>query len=355
MNRYLMLMTLPFMLLGGRLSAQEATEAPAEKGPRFPALEAFEKRQDTLKIREKLLFERSAKEERDKNLDKIGASLQLIGTLTDSNEQVRRYVKLRRKILDVMDEIKDASTRQVELAGLIDAAMADGGLLPQVADYLKEARAQLHQMGLNQKRNQETLQKYLQTVQMGIKNVPPPESFTTRTGIVMRLVGRGPKAFYVSSTPISTALFDAARDASAGIKPEFPISSEGSPAKTGLTWKNAVTFSNWLSEQENAMYRLPDLEEIKWLNQVKYPLGCAVWSRTVWWPEDYEYQRMSERFAVSQYLIWDPQCRIAGKNVFGDLPSSNYETLGVIMVTSGQTGWQRRWDEILRSMVNEEP
>ncbi|HOG51236.1 MAG TPA: SUMF1/EgtB/PvdO family nonheme iron enzyme [Lentisphaeria bacterium] len=327
--------------------------AQAEKGAFFPALEEYEKRGKVLLIREKMLFEITAREERVKKLDAIAVSFQAIRRLKDGDEQLTQYLQLRRRVLETIDEISDTNKRQVELAAMVDTAMTAGGLLPQVSTYLHDVRRQLLDMGVQQKTAERRLQALHQAIKAAIQNIPPPAVFVNKTGIEMRLVGAGREMFYVSSRPIPGASFQALQTvqtpAPANPAPAAPTAaSTGDSAPAGdISMAEAVNFTRWLSEQEGVGYRLPEVAEVTVLQRAGVLSESAVWTLTPWRPaNDLEFGRMCERFGVTLYHIWDPKRVFGGEVFWGELPEARYPGLGFLVVTSAQTGWLERWNRI---------
>ena len=298
-----------------------------DKGQKdFPALEEYEKRSAVLKIREMLLNETDSKEKRDKNVQRIEASFYTAQRMADSDAQLTEYIRIRHDVQDVLEEVKDATGRQVELSGLIDKAMAAGGLLPQVSDYLQETRTQLRSMGVAQDNLSKRMQGLLGRIKIAIQNVPPPRLFTSRTGVEFQLVPAGKNSFYVSSKPIS----------------------EGN-----VTLDEAYFYARDFSQREKAVYKLPTMAEMKLMNQAGFKPICAIWSIQPWGMEDADVVRMAERFGVKMYWIWDPACKLGRQPTFGELKFAKYPALGYYLVTSARTGWQNRWDKIVAEMAKQ--
>ncbi|HQL86421.1 MAG TPA: SUMF1/EgtB/PvdO family nonheme iron enzyme [Lentisphaeria bacterium] len=326
--------------------APAAAAAQTEKDVFFPALEEYEKRGKVLQIREKMLFEITAREERVKKLDAIAVSFQAIRRLTDGDQQLTQYLQLRRRVLEAIDEISDANSRQVELAAMVDTAMTAGGLLPQVSTYLQDVRRQLLDLGVQQQTAERRLQASHQAIKAAIQNIPPPAVFVSKTGIEMRLVGAGREMFYVSSRPIPGASFQALQAVQAQAAKN--TASTGDSAPTGdVSMAEAVNFTRWLSEQEGVGYRLPEVAEVTVLQRGGVLPENAVWTLTPWRPDDdLEFGRMCERFGVTLYHVWDPKRVLGGEIFWGELPEARYPGLGFLVVTSARTGWLERWNRI---------
>ncbi|MBQ6470822.1 MAG: hypothetical protein IJJ33_02460 [Victivallales bacterium] len=311
-----------------RLRAQQAKAAPAVKQDNevhFVALEEYEKRGKVLKIREKMMAEREEKARRDTFLQGAAASLQLIPQQYAPDEQLVQYIGLRRSLLEELDSLGDTANRQVELAGLLDTAMAAGGLLPQVADYLKESRQQLQNMNVSQTKAQKQITEMLQTVKLAIQNVPPPASFKNESGMTMRLIRGGKNAFYIS----------------------------GQPVAVGINWQEAQELARKTTHRENAIYALPGQEQLSVLEQRKIFPEQPIWTARQWTPEENGEEQMLERFGVQEYLVWNPKGVLGARKSFGELPFARYPQMAVYLVTSSRTGWNVRWKSIMQKMANQ--
>lgn len=294
------------------------------KGGDFPAIDEYEKRSAVLKIREMLLNETDAKEKRDKTVQQIEASFYTAQRMTDSDAQLTELIRIRHAVQDIFEEVKEATGRQVELAGMIDKAMAAGGLLPQVSAYLGEARTQLRTMGTSQDALAKRMQGLHERVKVAIRNVPPPRIFTSRTGVEFQLIAAGKNSFYVSSKPVSAG---------------------------NVTLEEAYFYARDFSQREKALYKLPTMAEMKLMNQVGFKPVCAIWSIQPWGVDDPDVVRMSERFGVKMYWIWDPACKLGRQPTFGELKFAKFPSLGYYLVTGAKTGWQNRWDRIIADMA----
>ncbi len=289
---------------------------------KFNSIEQYEKRSMVLQIREKLLDEINSKKLRDKTVQSIENGYLAAVRSKKGDELIVDLINLRRRVLEVDHELKDSQDRQVELAGMIDNAMAAGGLLPQVQDYLNEARTQLRQMGVSQDALKKKLAASVKQIDMALNNVPAPASFKTSGGIEFKLVSAGVNSFYISAMPIGE----------------------------NVTLEEAYKASVAMTEKEGGMYRLPGMSELRILSQLHMTPANAMWSSHVWTNDDSEYVRMSERFGIRLYMIWDPS-NVLGRGVtFGELPFAQHPKLCYYLVTSRRTGLQNRWNRIVSSM-----
>ena len=307
------------MLLAGQASAQGEKRSDELK---FNSIEQYEKRSTVLQIREKLLAEINAKKLRDKTMQSIESRFVAAVRNLKGDEQIIEFINLRRQLLEVDNDLKESVEQQVELAGMIDNAMAAGGLLPQVQGYLNEARTQLRAMGVSQEALRKKLAASMKQINMAMNNVPPPASFKTSGGIEFKLVSAGVNSLYISASPLG-------EDA---------------------TLEEAYKASLALSEKEGGVFMLPGMTELRILSQLNMNPPKAVWSSHVWTNDDTESARMSERFGVKFYMIWDPANTIGRGVTFGELPFARHPQVAYYLVTSRGTGMQHRWNRIMSSM-----
>ena len=305
------------------LAGQAYSQTNKQTGElKFNSIEQYDNRSTVLQIKEKLVNEWNSRALREKTIQSIEASyISAVRTKKD-DEQLIEFIGLRRRILDVDHELKDSIENQVELAGLIDKAMASAGLLPQVQDYLYEARAQLKSMGIAQDALKKKLAVFLKQIDAAIKNVPPPASYKIANGKEFRLVSAGNNSFYISTEPLGE----------------------------NITLEAAYKESLLLTESEGSVYRIPGMSELKILSQLNMIPPMAVWSSHLWSYDDPENSRMSERFGVKLYMIWDPKNSLGRGVTFGELPFARHPKIAYYLVTSSRTGIQNRWNRILNSL-----
>lgn len=352
-----------------------ATSADANPDLRFRALEEHEQRGAVLKIRDMLLFERGEEAKRVRSIAGFTNALQSTLMTRDDIQQLAGMVALWQEAIKVLEEVNIANRRQIELIGLIDNAMVAGGLPPQVANFLQEAKKQANQLGLNQINQAKQLRSFGQAVQMAIMNVPPPKSYVSQSGITMLLCRQGKDAFYVSENPITEAQYEAVTQPAAGANVNLAAAKDiPSPIKTELNLNEALHFCRRLSQlEQNAylllninrgshyplipqagaerqLYALPDNKQLQVLSLAGYTPPCALWINSPWPPVDLEAERAQERFAVSFNIVWDPLGHLAGGKTFGELPFARYQQLGFAVVTPLQTGWNLRWQRLLNKM-----
>jgi hypothetical protein len=195
------------------------------------------------------------------------------------------------------------------------------------------------------------------------RSIPPPASFRTRTGLVMRLIGgAGKSAFYVSETPVPEALFrrflaaaGRPEEASPETAPKTAADSDApaDPA-TGMDWYTAERFCRWLSEQEGHPYRLPEIVELRAFSAAGHRPSIAVWSKSRWRHQDFRKRAVAKRFAIEMFGVWDPTGTLAEKRLFAELPLAAYPRLGFFVVTGPDTGRSVRWDRLKQQLDDQD-
>ncbi len=293
---------------------------------RFVALEQYEERNKLLQIRKGMNDELAARDDRSKRIAAMEARLFEIARTKNVENRLQEYLKLRRRVRDTLSEIKASNNKQVELAGLIDVAAVAGGNLPQVENYLNEARSQLRDLGITQGTERKRLEKLLKDIRIAIANVPAPAEYTTESGLKMILVRSSGRAFYISSTPLSTG---------------------------NVTLAGAGALVKKISQDEGEEYRLPELAECRALSQLKKYPECAVWTCTKMEGKDVEQDRIFARFDIDMYYVWDHDKVLHRGAVFGELPFAEYSKLGCYAVADVNVGKKKRWSNVLGRISSE--
>lgn len=307
--------------------SQAKPPAKNDDDVRFVSLEEYEKRSQILKIREKLLDELNAANNRKVLVRTLDAEAASIARETDSDKKITAYLNLRDKACIAIAEVRDANIRQVEIAGLLDITMAAGGLLPQVSTYINEARTQLRSLGIEQEDTIKKLEHFIGMLNVAVRSVPPPVSFKNASGIEMKLVSAGTASFYISTKPVNTV--------------------------PGVSYTEAEKLTQEISHREGAFYVMPGMREVKVLAQYKLIPSIPIWTSAPWQPQTPEDERMLKRFGVTMLSIWDPGRSLKRDTVFGELPFAKYDNLGFYVVTPTSTGWQFRWNKIIASFAKD--
>ncbi|MBR0459236.1 MAG: hypothetical protein IJJ26_08360 [Victivallales bacterium] len=298
------------------LLAAEAFAQPAA------TQEEYDKRAKVLKVRKKMEVERDLALRTESQLSSLEARVAAVPRLSDGDAQLRTYLALRSEVKEMLGLMETTTSRQVEILGNADSVASAGDLLPQTGAYLEEIRSELQAMGVKQKSQRARLVEISRVVELGIKNVPPPERFRNGAGQEMRLVRSGGQSFYISLEPVA--------------------------GSEGMTFAQAQALVAKLAQREKSPYHLPTRKELVLLERLKLFPSCAIWSADQWKPSDTEEQRQQERFGIVKYLVWDPRRVLGRKASFGELPQASYPKLGVYVVTSVQAGTRIRWASLAK-------
>lgn len=309
------------------------------------ALAEHERREAMTAIQQKLRFELAEDVSRRQAMKECANSFQMTRQLLDDVKQLEGLVLLQLRSQKILQEVSAANSRQIELITLIESAMLAGNLLPQVADYLQEAKKQVSELGMRQINQKKQLDAFRNSIDRAIKSVPAPASFVSLSGIVMRRYGQGRHAIYISEKPISQAQYQAIVHGK---------TDGAETAQTELSAPEAMAFCQLLSAREQQAYLLPDLNQLKVLSLTGYNSPCALWINSAWLPDDLDNDRALERFAMAYKMVWDPQKLFASGVTFGELPFARHPQLGFCVVTAIQNGWNMRWQRLLNSLNTEE-
>lgn len=304
-------------------------------------------------IRTRTLEELDAKNRRDRELSDIATMLKTIPALQNMEQRIIEYLRIQKRFGKLMDDIKDASSRQADIAEDIRTSLLDTKLTPQEEARLHECRQNLKSFAEQQQLMVQQIRLASRGVQNSIGALPPPPSYTSRAGIKMNLVGTMPNAFYISSTCISKDLFIAASE-SLRLQQEPNLPEANAPyAVANVDYYQASTFCSWLSTYEQAVYTIPGKKVFESLAQFNMFPNEAVWSSTEWKTDDVGQIRAIERFGVKLQQIWDPKQRLSSEQFIGELPIAHYESLGFLVITPAMTGIARRWQLLSQQVANE--
>lgn len=285
---------------------------------------------------------------------------QQLARVADSEHRARLCLALLRECRQLLQSVERSRARQVELSGLIDQAFAGKTLIPQEKTYLTHYLAKLKDIGSALDTMQGVLQRRGGELQNIMRNIPPPPQFTTRTGLQMELATLGKTPFYISRRPVDAVIYQAGSTGSALFQPG-PDADAGLPPQTGITLDEAAAFCQWLSQQENFPFRLPELAELQGLSQeLVQHFPVALWTRSRWAPADaWEELEACKRFGVTFYSIWDAHGMLSAAHhaalAVRELRSAAYSTLGFVVVTPAQTGSAIRYQKLLAELEQEQP
>lgn len=287
--------------------------------------EDYEGRSQALSIQKRMNQEKASRNLRDKNLRKLQTRLATLAYENDADAKLKEALLLKDDIKQAQDEIRDCSRRQMEIGSQIDAVQSRPGLLPQAVNYLNEAREELRNMGIQQEKARKQLDAMMPKLKAAIRNVPPPNEFTNRSGITFRLVGRGQNAFYIS---------------------QKPIDSEGN-----LTYQQIQVILDNLSAKENSTYSLPKVAQLKMLRSQDIPFEDALWTSDIWQGTTPDAPDTLARFETTMRVVWDPASILGRGAYFGELEFAHYPRLRAYAVTSSRTGWMIRWNTVQKQFM----
>ena len=330
------------------LHAQEV-EAPPQ-----PAKQEEQAATSQKRLRELTLVELDKKNHRAREAGEIAAKFKSISAIQNVELRITEYLRLQKRMIKLQKEIQNANHRQADLAEEIRAALLDTKLSLQESERLMECRQYMDEFARAQRLMTLQLKKLNDNIQGLILKMPPPTTFTTRSGLKMRLVGTLPNAFYISENCVPDALFDEVRTARALQREPF-ISANYPNTNASASFTQAIAFCKWLSSYEFSNYILPDTKQLQILPDFNALPEKAIWSATVWSPDDVNYSRAAERFGIKLQTVWDPQHLLSDLEYTGELPDASYKNLGFLVITHVKTGIRQRLDALVKAVNDEEP
>lgn len=332
------------------------TKSEAAPVVRFRALDVHERQEAVGDILSRLALERDSRREEHRTYLEAAAAAQALPTYPEADTKLKGAMALSATLERLDAQLRESRLRRLEIldrvqaeASRTDPASAEGIRL------LRETDREVRQMLSQQEEQARRLGAIRQQLGGFVDAVPPPPEYEGKSGVVMRLLGRGQNAFYVSARPVPVNLYQRfleslppspARDAwsahAASTAAEAPL--------TGVAWHEARRFCQWLSAQEGAEYRLPTAAEAQALAALLAADRPAFWGADAWVPGDHTERRDLRRFAVTMVTVWDPGARLASKpGAFGEVPFARYPELTVFVVTVRQTGIAQRWQRLKAS------
>jgi hypothetical protein len=280
-------------------------------------------------VREQLLLEIRTRESLEQRTAKLQSQMETIPVTGNDTAKLRGYLLVQRELSSIQQELQNASRRQLALLNTIGNLDAQNETYPQFKDYLTEARAQLQSIGTTQKNMMGVLRKITTILPLRVRALPPPREFVSQTGLKMRLFGTGRQAFYLSAEPI--------------------------PECAGQTLLHCRKAAETLSEQENAPYQLPSVEELRLAAQDGLATSCAAWTRSEWNEHGSVQEALRNRFDIHFFCIWDDSNLLGhnakGSDSYGELPEARHHGLGAYFSTPVKTGLQLRWAKVQASLA----
>jgi hypothetical protein len=306
------------------------------------------------RLRELTLAELDQKNHRAREAGEIAAKFKNISTIQNVDLRITEYLRLQKRIAKLQKEIQNANSRQADLAEEIRAGLLDTKLSLQESQRLVECRQYMDEFARAQRLMALQLKKLSDNIQGLILKMPPPPTYTTRSGLKMRLVGTLPNALYISENCVPDALFDEVRSAKALQREPF-ISADYPNTSAVASYTQALAFCKWLSAYEFNNYVLPDLKQLQILPDFNALPEKAVWSATIWSPDDVNYSRATERFGIKLQTVWDPQHLLSDLEYTGELPDASYKNLSFLVITHVKTGIRQRLEALVKAVNEEKP
>jgi len=338
-------------------AAEEATgPAPDQAAPevRFRALDLHDRREALADVLHRLTSERDSRREEHRAYIEAVAAFQAVQSPADDEARLKACIGVATSLERLDEQLRDSRLRRLEVLDRVqaEAGQTDGSASVEGAKILREVDAEVRLMLAQQAEQSRRMDGLKRQVTALANAIPPPAEFQEAGGPLMRLTGRGPEAFYASTTPATAGLFlrfvqaqppGPARSAwesrLAGAAPESVLG--------GVSWPEAQRLCEWLSSEERVPYRLPSLKEAEALAQARPGSAAAFWCAEPWAPRDHQERRDLKRFGVDLVTLWDGTAKLTGKTgPSAEVPFARYPSLVVYLVTPIQTGVALRWQRV---------
>jgi len=274
---------------------------------------------------------------------------------TSADQMILLYLQLKEKINDILVEINNAQSSQLQLMVLIDQIGKGRDLLPQEWTYVANNRSKIAEFGKQQATMINTVRK-INAIMIGmIQKLPLPKEYTTPHGMKMKLLQTPKKdSFYICIEPVSKHVYDSVMVENPPIKKT--LSKEDSMPKTNITYRDTAYFVQKLQHAEPGLdYHLPTYEELKIVMKLGVFPSVAVWTGSSW-REDWREEDICKRFGVTMITIWDPKHLLSTDSESGfsaELPTSDYQKLGMIVISSVRSGILGRMEKVKEKFMAE--
>lgn len=344
------------LLCGGQVvesGPAAAAVPPAAPGVQFRALEVHDRREALADLLQRLTAERDCRREEHRVYIAATAAAQSLATLPDADQKLRVSMTVAADLGRLGEQLKESRLRRLEILDRIQAQAAQTGpAMAEGAQLLREADAEVRLMlsqQVEQARRTGLLQRQLAAF---VNAIPAPAEFCAASAVVMRLVGVGENAFYVSAAPLSVGLFQRFLQTlpspeAAAVWTAYAAGTGPAEALTGISWYEARRLCQWLSAQDGIEYRLPVLREATLVGAAQPAGGLAFWGDEAWVPEDHAARRDLKRFGVDLVTVWDPRALLAAQpGSTGEVPFARYPSLSVYVVAARQAGVAHRWQRL---------
>ena len=328
-------LALATMLVWGQATPPPAT---ATGGFTFPAIEELERREKLTQLRSQTLLHSQEYQQRLKEINTVSAAMGRLPKLVTVDERVLAGIEIQRDLVVALDGLKGDRSRCLGILELVADAARDTTMSAETTRYLKGVRDVATGMLRGQALQTKQLQSVATTLQATMAQLPPPATFENHVGLTMVLVNQGKDSFYINRDPIPADKLAMA----------FQDATVASP--TNLSWFAARHYSQWLSEAESALYRLPTVAHLQTYLAQGGKLGGPVWTQSVDEPQDNEERKMRSRFGVNLVTVFDPNQTFGQETVIAEVPFASYPQMTLCVVTSAETGWRFRWNALKQAL-----
>lgn len=329
------LLVLAAMLVRGQ-TTPPAT--PSADGFTFPAIEEFERREKLAQLRSETLLHSQEYQQRLKEVNAVFAAMGRLPKLVTVDEKILAGIEIQRDLLVALDGLKGDRTRCLGILELVADAARDTTMSAETMRYLKGVRDTATNMLRTQALQTKQLQHAGATLQATMSQLPPPATFENHAGLTMVLVNQGKDSFYINRDPIPAD--------------KLALAFQGGtvPAPACPSWFAARHYSQWLSDAESALYRLPTVAQLQACVAQGSAFAGPVWTQNLDEPQNNEERKMRSRFGVNLVTVFDPTQSFGTETTVAEVPFASYPQMALYVVTPAETGWRFRWNALKQTL-----
>ncbi len=311
---------------------------PPADGFAFPAIDEFERRDKLAQLRSQTLLHSQEYQQRLKETNAVFAAMGRLPKLTTVDEKVLAGIEIQRDLIVALDGLKGDHTRCLGILELVADAARDTTMSAETMRYLKGVRDTATNMLRTQALQSKQLQHAGTTLQTAMAQLPPPATFENHAGLTMVLVNAGKDSFYINRDPITADKFAQAFQGGTIPVPDYP------------SWFAARHYSQWLSDGESALYRLPTVPQLQTCLTQGTAFAGPVWTQSLDEPQNNEERKMRSRFGVNLVTVFNPNQVFGPEPTVAEVPFAYYPEMALYVVTPAETGWRFRWNALKQTL-----
>ena len=303
----------------------------------FPASSPADRRETLARIQETLLFQSQAQQQRLKEANGVHVAMGRLAKTADAESFLLAGMEIQRDLAIALDGLREDRGQCLRILEWIEEASRGGNSSAEVARYLKGARAAATDAMRLQLVQRKRLENTATVLEGRLRQLPPPATFETSSGLAMVLVQGKELSFYISRAPVPPATVAKAFGREEGVP-------------TAVDWHQAARFCQWLTESASAPYALPTLEQMRIFSERGGKVPQPVWTRDLHSPKDLREKNMRRRFGVELVMLFDPDLVLGDRIEREEVPFAAYPEVSFFVVTPAETGWWFRWHALRQKL-----